>query len=184
MRVRVGGIYYNLFNKTRMSESLIFLQFRPDFDGVFVRGWDLAQGDRKNTDVEKYQRGCHGNLKTHFTRKTWGNFENSFHQANMGEFPQPSAFSAVYGPMGTKLYSIIWGRRDAATYVCSIFTPWKRGLQWQGFCTKSYNLLWSYYNLSSVCACQSHGGNPIGKALVIKNCILTLTSGERYHGYR
>ena len=33
-----GEIHIYLFNKTRMSESLIFLQIWSDFDGVFARG--------------------------------------------------------------------------------------------------------------------------------------------------
>ncbi len=39
-----GPLQYNLFNKTRMSESLIFLQFRPDFDEVFARGQVMGPG--------------------------------------------------------------------------------------------------------------------------------------------
>ncbi len=34
----------NLLYKTRMSESLIFPQIQPDFDGVFARGWVFGQG--------------------------------------------------------------------------------------------------------------------------------------------
>ena len=84
--------------KTRMSESLTFLQFWSDFDGFSREGRSWAKGDRKNTRVEKYPRGCHGNWKNTVS----GHISPGKHGEILAAFS-----SGVYGPMGTKLGMIV-----------------------------------------------------------------------------
>ena len=61
-------------------------------------------------------------------------------------------------------HTIIWGRTDAATYVCPETTRWKRGLEsliWTDHVQTHHTIRWQ-----SVCMRESQGGHSIGKALV------------------
>ncbi len=69
----------DLLYKTRMSESLIFLQFRPDFDGVFARGWVLGLGWREKYWRQEIHKGLPWKPETqafrpYFTKKKQDNF--------------------------------------------------------------------------------------------------------------
>ena len=48
----------NLLYKTRMSESLIFLQFWSDFDRVYVNTWNLYTLPQKKSNVSMVSEGA------------------------------------------------------------------------------------------------------------------------------
>ncbi len=68
--------------------------------GFSREGRSWAKGDRKNTHVKKYQRGCHGNAKNRLS--------GHISPGKQGEIL--AAFSSgVYGPRATKLCGKVKG---------------------------------------------------------------------------
>ena len=60
---RVCPVQISYTYSSRVRLLYFFLHFWSDFDEVFSGGRSWAKGNRKNTRIEKYPRGCHGNLK-------------------------------------------------------------------------------------------------------------------------